>query len=167
VDHHFLIIPKNHIESALKLEAKAREELERTKKMLIDFITVNDQNDYFIFERNLPLKFENALHMNLQVISLPPGAYDLDDRVQDMLRASMLEFVKLEGTLAQAFEEEEAEGNDDKYYMYFEYPGLRTANGRQTVKLLVKVPKESNTNHLMQLGRGKIIYKNYISSDGL
>lgn len=155
VDHHFLIIPKNHVGSALALSESAKRELSSMKKMLVNYITEVDKNDYFIFERNLPLKFENAMHMNLQVVSLPSGAYDLDDRVQDMLRASMLDFSRLEGTLEEAFEEEDAEGQTDRFYLYFEYPGLRTAKGRQTVRLLVKVPKEGSTAHLMQLGRGK------------
>ena len=72
VDHHFLIIPKNHIASAITLAQNTKIELANTKKMLIDYITEHDKNDYFVFERNLPLKFENAMHMNIQVISIPP-----------------------------------------------------------------------------------------------
>lgn len=152
VDHHLLIIPKTHIRDTLGLPKVQREELEVTKKMVTNYITEVDGNDYFMFERNLPLKFENAMHMHLQVISLPSGAYDLDDRVQDMLRASRLEFQVLTGEIEDAFTEEETE----RFYLYFEYPGLRTANGRQKVRLLVKVHPQGNNNHLMQLGRGKM-----------
>lgn len=157
VDHHFLLIPKNHISSTCSLPAKSREELETLKQSLINFIEKVDKNDYFIFERNLPLKFENAMHMNLQVISLPSGAYDLDNSVQGMLKSSMLDFVKLDPGMAieEAFKEEEAEGSEDKYYLYFEYPGLRTAKGRGRERLLVKVQKEASSGHLMQIGRGK------------
>jgi len=155
VDHHFLIIPKNHTPNTTELSSLAKTELGAMKKMLIDYIVQHDKNDYFIFERNLPLKFENAMHMNLQVISLPPAPYDLDDRVQDMLRASQVEFQVLGGTIEEAFDEEDAEGQHDKFYLYFEYPGLKTAKGRQTVRILAKVAKDSNPNHLMQIGRGK------------
>ena len=155
VDHHFLIIPKNHLASAVSLPSSMKEELSNTKEMLVNYITKHDKNDYFIFERNLPLKFENAMHMNIQVISIPSCTYDLDDRVQYLLRESMLDYQKIEGTIEEAFEEDEAEGQQDKFYLYFEYPGLKTAKGRQNIKLLVKIQKDGNTNHLMQIGRGK------------
>lgn len=143
-----------HYANATVLPEKVKNELESTKLMLMNFITKNDNNDYFVFERNLPLKFENAMHMNLQVLSLPTGAYDLDDRIQNMLRSANLDFQLLDGTLEDAFKDDE---QDDKFYLYFEYPGLKTAKGRQKVRLLVKIPKESNSSHLMQIGRGKYI----------
>jgi diadenosine tetraphosphate (Ap4A) HIT family hydrolase len=157
-NHHFLIMPKTHYANATILPDKVKNELAATKTMLMNFITKNDNQDYFIFERNLPLKFENAMHMNLQVISLPTGAYDLDDRIQNMLRSANLDFQLLDGTLEDAFKDDE---QDEKFYLHFEYPGLKTAKGRQKVRLLVKIPKESNSNHLMQIGRGK--YKHVYS----
>ena len=91
--------------------------------------------------------------MNLQIISIPSGAYDLDDRIQRMLQISMLEYEVIDCPIKEALNDQ-----DSQYYLYFEYPGLRTAKGRKTIKLLAKVSPEGNNNKLMQLGRGKHIF---------
>jgi len=64
-DDHFLIVPKHHIAHTLELSEAQEDEYVQLRDFLIDYIINVKRQDYLLFERNSPFKFEKAAHMNI------------------------------------------------------------------------------------------------------
>lgn len=64
-DDHFLIVPKQHIAHSLELSEAQEDEFIQLREFLIDYIINVKRQDYLLFERNSPFKFEKAAHMNI------------------------------------------------------------------------------------------------------
>lgn len=41
------------------------------KLQLVEYQLNMKKQDYILFERNVPFKFEKAMHMNIQIIGMP------------------------------------------------------------------------------------------------
>jgi galactose-1-phosphate uridylyltransferase len=107
-DEHFLIVPNKHIAHSLELDDAQEEDFTSLKQDLVDYILLDKQLDYILFERNIPFSFHKAAHMNVQIIALPQQAslqISLEDRVRKLLRT-------MEGQLGAKFVEIEDRERD-------------------------------------------------------
>jgi RNA recognition motif-containing protein len=67
VDHHLLVVPKNHIKNQVEIvsDASLAEEYKELKTKVTKWLTTSCKMDVLVFERFVPFKFEKAVHMNL------------------------------------------------------------------------------------------------------
>lgn len=101
------------------------------KADIVELISSKKGMDYVMFERNVPFKFEKALHMNAQIIGLPSDS-TLEQRVRKLLKT----FEQQQHVTFTEIEDRETDlrtalGNDPtKHFFYLEIPGMKTARGR-------------------------------------
>lgn len=161
-DEHFLIVPKEHIAHSVELTPDQEQELAAIKDLLINkYLLERRKMDYFLFERNMPFRFEKAAHMNIQVIGFPQQNF-IDEKVKKLLDAYEAKVKKGarsgsgEIQFCQIVDRDSdlrSELCDDpsKHFFYLELPGLKTANGRQKLRFYTEIPPSVQFD--MQFGR--------------
>eukprot|EP00347_Sterkiella_histriomuscorum_P005571 403356100 len=152
-DEHILIIPKKHIGHSLELDNAQEEEYLQMKQDLLELVSKKNGLDYILFERNVPFKFQKALHMNLQIIALPSDS-SLEMRVRKLLKVfeqqQNVKFIEIED---KEMDLRGALKNDPtQHFFYLEIPGMKTARGRQKIRFYCVI-EEGKTRFDLQFGR--------------
>ena len=74
-------MPRQHIASSLELSVQ---DYLKERQIVTNYLSNTKSLDFVLFERNVPLKFKKAAHMNTQVVGLPSDT-NLVDRVKKLL----------------------------------------------------------------------------------
>eukprot|EP00743_Colponemidia_sp_Colp-15_P006571 GILK01007080.1.p1 GENE.GILK01007080.1~~GILK01007080.1.p1 ORF type:complete len:636 (-),score=121.89 GILK01007080.1:14-1921(-) len=145
VPQHVLLLPITHYPSYLAVPDDVAKEIEQYKDALRSFFASQNQ-EVVIFERNVPMSNSSAMHMNIQVVPIPKeAASEARPTAESMGHANRINFESLpsDGDIRTVLPPSEP-------YFYLELPGLNTAKGKLTEKLLHRI---SGTRHPLQFGR--------------
>jgi len=131
-----LIMPIQHYASGSRLPTEVRVEMENYKTALTKYFSTLGQL-MIVFERNLPISNAQHQHMHLQVFSVDKScAMDVRTVFDQAAEKYKFSFQTLPNDIA--FDSLVSQAD---HYFYAEIPGLKTASGQKTEKLLHKMKR--------------------------